>query len=176
MTQYQDIKEGCCFSNLENYDLILRAPFLYQHCVSFALNPTSVLVGSTPPLPIEGKWVHVLESCIADFYEDRTEAACQLLQNYAAPICKDASDSPLPPLWAVNHTIPLIGPDKVYPWCPSKCPDAHCASRAEKQDAYLKSGPWKMSMACNTLSTLLLTKPGTGKKGVPPKLQVVANL
>ena len=144
--------------------------------MSLGLNPTSVLVGSTPPLPIEGKRVRILESLAAEIYGNRLEEARKELHKYAAPICKEASDSPLPPLRKVNHVIPLIDEEKVYPWRPSKCPDAHRGSWAEKRDAYLKSGRWKMTTARNTSPMLLLTKPGTGKNSVPPRLRVVADL
>ena len=176
--EYQEIKEDRHFDvcNLSNYDVVLGTPFLFQHQMSLGLNPTSVLVGSTPPLPIEGKRVRVLESLAAEIYGSRLEEARKELREYAAPICKEASDSPLPPLRKVNHVIPLIDEDKVYPWRPSKCPDAHRGSWAEKRDAYLKSGRWKMTTARNTSPMLLLTKPGTGKDGTPPRLRVVADL
>ncbi|KAJ3482856.1 hypothetical protein NLI96_g6704 [Meripilus lineatus] len=178
MIEYQDIKEDRYFDvcNLGNYDIVLGTPFLYQHKASIGLNPTSVLIGSIDPLPIEGKRVRVLESRAADVLDEKLDHARRELREYAEPICKEASDSPLPPLRAVNHTIPLIDSTKIYPWRPSKCPDAHRASWAEKRDAYLKSGRWRISAARNTAPMLLLTKPGTGKKGVPPRLRVVADL
>ncbi|TFY61096.1 hypothetical protein EVJ58_g4727, partial [Rhodofomes roseus] len=46
----------------------------------------------------------------------------------------------------------------------------------EKRDAYLKSGRWQMSSARNTCPMLLLKKPGTGTKGVPPKLRCVVDV
>ncbi|KAI0370089.1 hypothetical protein BV20DRAFT_944780, partial [Pilatotrama ljubarskyi] len=160
--KYQNIMEQRYFDviNLLNYDLILGTPFLFQHRVTLGLNPTSVVVGSAAALPIEGKRVRVLESRAADIYADNLDAARQHLQDYAQDICVDASDSPLPPLRAINHTIPLKDPSKVYTWRPSKCPDAHRASWIEKRDAYLKSGRWRMSNARNTSPMLLLTKPG----------------
>ncbi|KAI0362834.1 hypothetical protein BV20DRAFT_902769, partial [Pilatotrama ljubarskyi] len=162
--EYQRIKSERYFDiiNLLNYDLILGTPFLFQHRVSLALNPTSVVVGSASAQPIEGKQVRVLQSHAADILEDRLEGARAELREYAAPICKEASDSPLPPLRAINHRIPLIDESKIYSWRPSKCPDAHRASWIEKRDAYLKSGRWRMTSARNTSPMLLLTKPGTG--------------
>ncbi|KAJ3475739.1 hypothetical protein NLI96_g11638 [Meripilus lineatus] len=176
--KYQDINEGRYLdvSNLENYDIILGTPFLFQHRVSIGFNPTSVLVDSVEPLPIEGKRVRVLESRVADMFDDRVAIARQELRQYADPICKEASDSPLPPLRAINHTIPLIDPTKIYSWRPSRCPDAHLASWAEKKAAYQKSKRWQFTTARNTSPMLLLTKPGTGKNGIPPKLRVVVDL
>ncbi len=40
----------------------------------------------------------------------------------------------------------------------------------------MRSGWWKMSNARNTSPMLLLTKPGTGVKGVPHRLWVVCDL
>ncbi|OJT08771.1 Retrovirus-related Pol polyprotein from transposon 17.6, partial [Trametes pubescens] len=176
--EYQRIKSERYFDiiNLLSYDLILGTPFLFQHQVSLGFNPTAVVIGSPDARPIEGKQVRVLQSQAAELLDDRLEEARRELSEYAAPICKEASDSPLPPLRAINHRIPLIDPEKIYSWRPSKCPDAHRASWMEKRDAYLKSGRWKMSSARNTSPMLLLTKPGTGVKGIPPRLRVVCDL
>ncbi|OJT15961.1 Transposon Tf2-12 polyprotein [Trametes pubescens] len=175
--EYQRVKAERYFDiiNLLNYDLILGTPFLFQHCVTVGLNPTTVVVGSTSARPIEGKQVRVLQSH-ADILEDRLEGARTELREYAASICKEASDSPLTPLRTINHCIPLVDTSKIYLWRPSKCPDTHRASWVEKRDAYLKSGRWHMTTARNTSLMLLLTKPGTGVKGVPPKLRVVCDL
>ncbi|KAI0077771.1 hypothetical protein K474DRAFT_1620737, partial [Panus rudis PR-1116 ss-1] len=107
--RYQGISEDRYFDivNLLNYDLILGTPFLFQHQITVGMNPTTVLVGSEKALPLEGKSIRVLASRAAELYEDKIEAARKLLREYAEPICRDASDAPLPPLRAVNHTIPL---------------------------------------------------------------------
>ncbi|KAI0070206.1 hypothetical protein K474DRAFT_1609108, partial [Panus rudis PR-1116 ss-1] len=162
--KYQHISEERYFDivNLLSYDLILGTPFLFQHQVAVGLNPTTVVVGSDQALPIEGKSVRILASRAADLYEDKLEMARKLLREYAEPICRDASDAPLPPLRAINHTIPLKDPQKVYHWRPSRCPDALCSAWTEKRDAYLKSGRWATTLARNTSPMLLLTKPGTG--------------
>ncbi|KAI0077429.1 hypothetical protein K474DRAFT_1595981, partial [Panus rudis PR-1116 ss-1] len=139
--KYQNVSETRYFDivNLLNYDLILGTPFLFQHKVALGLNPTTVVVGSDCALPIEGKSVRAIASRAAEIYEDKLEMARKLLREYAEPICRDASDAPLPPLRAVNHTIPLKDPNRVYSWRPSKCPDALRALWTEKRDAYLKS-------------------------------------
>ncbi|KAJ2980416.1 hypothetical protein NUW54_g11009 [Trametes sanguinea] len=154
--EYQRIRTDRYFDivNLLNYDLILGTPILYQHRISLTFNPMAIVIGSDRALPVEGKQVRVLESRSAD----------------------DASDSPLPPLRAVNHRIPLKDETRIYSWRLSKCPDAHRASWVEKRDTYLKSGRWKMTSARNTSPMLLLTKPGTGVKGIPPRLRVVCDL
>ena len=100
----------------------------------------------------------------------------QQLLEYARPICLEAGDSLLPPLQSINHTIPLKDEAKVYHWHPSKCPDALRSCWAEKRESYLKSGRWKMTHARNTSPMLLLTKPGTGTKGIPPRLRTVTDL
>ncbi|PIL26323.1 hypothetical protein GSI_12079 [Ganoderma sinense ZZ0214-1] len=176
--EYQSICAKRYFDiiNLLNYDVILGTPFFYQHRVLTGFNPTKVVIGSTMPLAIEGKQARVLESRAAEMFEDRLEAARAKLREYAAPICKEASDSPLPPLRAINHAIPLKDESKIYSWRPSRCPDALRHLWSEKREAYLKSGRWKMTNARNTSPMLLLTKPGTGVKGIPPCLRVVCDL
>ncbi|PIL27303.1 transcription factor [Ganoderma sinense ZZ0214-1] len=176
--KYQRISDTRYFDimNLLNYDLILGTPFLFQHKVTVGLNPVTIVVGSDKALPIEGKSVRALESRATDVLEEELEKARQHLREYAADICAEASNTPLPPLREINHTIPLKDPSKVYTWRGSRCPDAHLASWIEKRDAYLKSGRWRMTNARNTAPMLLLTKPGTGVNGVPPRLRVVCDL
>ncbi|KAI0794515.1 hypothetical protein C8Q74DRAFT_1194175, partial [Fomes fomentarius] len=139
--EYQNIcaKRYFDVANLLNYDVILGTPFFFQHRVLAGLNPTRVIVGSNSPLPVEGKQVRVLESRAASVFADHLDAARQELRQYAQPICMDASDSPLPPLRAINHTIPLKDESKIYSWRPSRCPDALRALWIEKRDAYVKS-------------------------------------
>lgn len=175
---YQSIREDRYFDvvNLLNYDLILGTPFFFQHKVSVGFNPITVDIGSSVALPIEGKQLRVLESRAAELLESHLEVARCELREYAAPICKEASDSPLPPLRAINHTIPLKDEGKVYSWRPSRCPDALRALWCEKRDAYLLSGRWRMVNARNASPMLLLKKPGTGVADIPARLRVVCDL
>ena len=70
-------------------------------------------------------------------------------------------ETDLPPFRAINHTIPLIDKSKIYPWRPSKCPEIFRTQWAEKRDAYLRSGQWKVTSAGNTVPMLLIPKPKT---------------
>ncbi|KAI0360062.1 hypothetical protein OH77DRAFT_1446932, partial [Trametes cingulata] len=164
MLEYQTIIAERYFDimNLLNYDIILGTPFLNQHRVMLGFNPSKVVIGCREVAVVESSRRRVVESRAADIQEERLERARTLLREYAAPICREASDAPFPPLRAINHTIPLKDPTKVYGWRPSKCPDALRPAWIEKRDAYLKSGRWRMSSARNTSPMLLLTKPGTG--------------
>ncbi|KAI0327498.1 hypothetical protein GY45DRAFT_1256896, partial [Cubamyces sp. BRFM 1775] len=161
---YQSISEDRYFDvmNLLNYDLILGTPFLCQHRVSLGFNPTRVIIGSVALASVDSTRTRVVESRAAEVFEDRLTVARAKLQAYAAPICQEASNAPFPPLRAINHTIPLKDPSKVYSWRPSRCPDALRPLWIEKRDAYLASGRWRMSTARSTSPMLLLTKPGTG--------------
>ncbi|KAI0354525.1 hypothetical protein OH77DRAFT_1405030, partial [Trametes cingulata] len=162
--EYQNINEERYFDimNLLSYDLILGTPFLSQHQMLLGFNPSKVVVGRALSGTVDRSQKRVVESRAADIFEARLDKARAALQDYAAPICRDASDAPFPPLRAINHTIPLKDPSRVYSWRPSKCPDALRHLWIEKRDAYLKSGRWKMTSARNTSPMLLLTKPGTG--------------
>ncbi|KZT00549.1 uncharacterized protein LAESUDRAFT_665924, partial [Laetiporus sulphureus 93-53] len=138
---YQSIKEVRRFdvANLSTYDVVLGTPFFFQHQVALGFNPTTVEIGSTKSLPIEGKRLKVLESRATEIYEDRLESVREYLREYAKPICKSTQDSPLPPLRAINHVIPLKDPAKVYTWRPARCPEPMCAAWTEKRAAYLRS-------------------------------------
>ena len=52
-------------------------------------------------------------------YQDNIEKVQEELCAYAAPLCQIAGETPLPPLRAINHEIPLIDTKKIYPWRPS---------------------------------------------------------
>jgi Reverse transcriptase (RNA-dependent DNA polymerase) len=81
-------------------------------------------------------------------------------------------DLPLPPLRAINHTVPLIDENKIYPWRPSRCPEALRSQWAAKRDAYLRMGHWAMTTSASTAPMLMITKPGTK----PPLLRSVGDL
>jgi hypothetical protein len=72
------------------------------------------------------------------------------LMAYTMPLCRKVEETELPPLRDINHTIPLIDENKVYPWRPSRCPEVFRSQWNKKRDAYLRSGRWKITMARNT--------------------------
>jgi len=162
---YQHIKEDRFFDiiNLQDYDLILGMLFLFQHQVSVGLNPPHVVVGSDKALPVRGEQVLVLESRTAGTVEEDLEQARRQLLEWAKPLCAKASQTGLPPLRAINHTIPLIDPEWVYKWRPSRCPEPLRPQWGEKRQAYLSSGCWKMTSTGNTVPMLFIQKPGTDK-------------
>ncbi|KAI0637586.1 hypothetical protein C8Q77DRAFT_1214653 [Trametes polyzona] len=123
---YQTVQERRYFDimNILNYDIIFSTPFLTQHCLVQGFNPSKVVVGSANIVPVHASQACIVESRAADVLEGELEHICLVLCDYAAPICRNASDAPFPPLHAVNHTIPLKDPAKVYHWRPSKCLDA----------------------------------------------------
>src|SRR5882762_5170248 len=126
--------------NLDGYDLILGTPFMFQHQVLLGFNPTQVAVKSAISLPLKGNQVTMLSSLATDL----TEVRLSQLREYASDICKTAVETPLPPLRAINHTIPLIDETKTFPWRPSKCPAPLRPLWQAKCDAYLASGRWRV--------------------------------
>ena len=122
--QYQTIAESHRFDimNLDGYDIILGTPFMFQHQMLLGFNPTQVIVKSPVSQPLCGDQVTVLASLAMDLEDAQLDTICTELRDYAWDICRDAINTPLPPLCAINHTIPLIEEGKVYPWRPSKCP------------------------------------------------------
>jgi transposase InsO family protein len=174
--QYQGINSSRYFDiiNLDGYDLILGTPFMYQHKVSIGLNDPRVMIGSSEPLPMEGENVAVLTSRAIDVLEEQLEAARQELRDYSADICKKAMETALPPLRKINHRIPLIDPDKAYPWRPSRVPEALRGQWATKRDAYLATSRWQMATGSSACPMLLIKKPAL--PGDPPKLRTVVDL
>ncbi|OAX32231.1 hypothetical protein K503DRAFT_794800 [Rhizopogon vinicolor AM-OR11-026] len=141
---YQDIrcKRRLDVANLDNYDMILGTPFIYQHKVMIGMNPSRVAVGSPEPVPIEGDVVVVVSAAATDLLQDQLEQLRDELKAEAADLCTDTAKTDLPPLRAVNHTIPLIDEDETYSWRPSKCPEAMKPLWTAKKQSYLKTGRW----------------------------------
>ncbi|KAJ8507317.1 hypothetical protein ONZ45_g10305 [Pleurotus djamor] len=161
--EYQSIREERYFdvTNIANYDIILGTPFLYQHEVTLGVNPARVVIGSNESKPLKGPEVSKIASRSAQIVEDNLEKAREHLRVYADDICKKAEDTPLPPLRAINHEIPLIDVDKKYPWRPARCPDALREQWDARWRAYTKSGRWVVSSAKNTVPVMCIYKPGT---------------
>ena len=172
--QYQSINERRTFDiiNLNGYDLILGTPWMHQHQVCVGFNPARVIIGSDESQPLKvGTDTKLMAHSITP-EEQTIENARDELRRYTEPLCKEMSETDLPPLRAINHTIPLIDEKKTYPWRPSRCPEAFRAQWAEKRVAYIKSGRWSVTSAGNTVPMMFVHKPGTN----PPLLRVVVDL
>ncbi|KAF8172626.1 hypothetical protein K438DRAFT_1611694, partial [Mycena galopus ATCC 62051] len=158
---YQDIAEERSFlvANLSGYDMILGTAWLFQHKVSIGLNPARVCVGSADAVPLEGvATARVFTGAVGLGEHDALQAARDELLEYAKPICKTADERGLPPLRAINHTIPLIDENKILPWSPSRCPEALRPQWDKKRSTYLKAGRWQVTNAGNTAPMLLIPK------------------
>ena len=175
--RYQGISGKRYFdvANLSNYDLILGTPWLFQHRVTVGLNPACVVVGSDEPLPIRGDDVARIASRAVELLEENLEKARAELVEYARDLCKELDETDLPPFRAINHEIPLIDENKIYPWRPSRCPEVFRQQWAEKKNAYLRSGRWRVSSARNTVPMMFIAKPGK-KVGSVPELRTVVDL
>ena len=146
-------------ANLNDYDVILGTPWIYQHQVCIGLNPSRIVIGSDVALPItsENDTKPLLNFIMPS--DDEIVAAREELMAYAKPLCRKVDETELPPLRAINHTIPLIDENKTYQWRASRCPEIFREQWAIKKDAYLNSGRWKMTLARNTVPMLLIPKP-----------------
>lgn len=174
--EYQSISEAKYFDviNLSGYDLILGTPWLFQHQVTFGINPARVVVGSPMALPLAGGGVTQLASQLMELYQESLDQVRKGLIKYALPICKSASETPLPPLHVINHEIDLINPHRVYPWHPLRCLEAMRSQWIEKHDAYIWSGQWQVTSNGNTVPMMLISKPS--KSGEPLWLRTVFDL
>ena len=140
--QYQEADYERYFDviNLQNYDLILGTPFLYQHRVMVGLNSPRLVLRSKVPLEMKEPQVSVLESRATEIYEDNLERVREKLMQLVRPLCSQSGVTSLPPLRAINHTIPSINESKIYPWRPSRCPEPLRQMWVDKKNDYLKSG------------------------------------
>lgn len=150
--------------NVNSYDVILGTPFLWQHQVMVGFNPARVIVGSKTSLPIEQHAETRPAVNALDFEDAEMAHARGELLAYAEPLCKSVEETELPPLRAINHTIPLINENAVYHWRRSTCPEKFRGQWKEKYNTYLASGRWEATTATNAIPMLLIPKP---KKDVP---------
>jgi len=162
--QYQsiDCERRFDIANLDNYDVILGTPFLYQHKVAVGLNPPCVVVGSNVPVEMNGPDVITINSAAADLFDNGLDELRKQLRKEADDLCPDTSKTALPPLRAVNHTIPLIEPNKVYRFRPSKCPEAFRDQWRAKKNAYLETGRWRTATGHNAIPLLMIPKISSG--------------
>ena len=165
---YQDINEQRRFDviNLENHDVILGTPFLWQHKMILGFNPAKIIVGNNGALPLEGEEIAKISSMTADFANTNLESLRELLRREASDLCKRAEDTPLPPLQMINHRMPTIDSEKRYTFRPSRCPEILRPLWIEKCNKYLKSGRWERRVGGNAIPMLLLHKK-PGPDGVP---------
>jgi hypothetical protein len=65
---YQTVDECHKFdvANIDNYDMILGTPFLFQHSVRLGFNPNSIFIGSPKAKPLESDNIIVMNSMSAD--------------------------------------------------------------------------------------------------------------
>ena len=140
--QYQGINCERRFdiTNLDNYDTILGTPFLFQHKVAVGINPACVVVGSEAPIKIKGPDVVTINSAAPDLLNNKLDGLRTELRKEAEDLCTDTSKTALPPLRAINHTIPLVDEHKIYCFRPSKCPEAFREQWWEKKEVYLTTG------------------------------------
>jgi len=161
---YQSLSEDRYFdvANLSNYDLILGMPFLFQHKVSLTANPASVVVNSIESVPIKGQNVASIHARAVDVVEEGLEDIRQSLKSYAREkgLFQDPGETPLPPLRAINHDIPLIDLELLMPWRPSRCPEKYRSLWALKREQYIRTGRWRVSTARNSVPMMFIPKPG----------------
>ncbi|KAF8761936.1 hypothetical protein RHS01_00156 [Rhizoctonia solani] len=163
--EYQGIDEYRDFNvgNLDNYDLILGTPFLFQHSVRLSFNPYGVYIGSTKSLPLNGEQVIQINSLSADIVGLRMAELRDMLRSEAMSVCKPQDgNTPLPPFQAINHRIPLVDEQRTYRFRPSRCPEALKGQFESKAREYLGSGRWKHSTGSNAIPMLFIPKKKDG--------------
>ncbi|EUC57545.1 retroviral aspartyl protease, partial [Rhizoctonia solani AG-3 Rhs1AP] len=163
--EYQSVDEEREFDvgNLDNHDLILGTPFLFQHSVRLSFNPYGVYIGSAKSLPLEGENIIRINSLSTDIVNMRMVELREMLKEEAKEICKPANgDIPLPPFRAINHRIPLIDDKKIYKFRPSRCPEALKSQFETKAREYLGTGRWKHSTGSNAIPMLFIPKKKDG--------------
>ncbi|QRV96035.1 Pol polyprotein/retrotransposon [Ceratobasidium sp. AG-Ba] len=157
---YQEIDEQRRFDviNIDNYDLILGTPFLIQYEVIMSFKPPSISIGCSKAQPIPRETALVIESLATQLYEEKIEERREALRAHGADLCKTMAETPLPPLRAINHTIPIIDETKQYRTRRVQCPKPLEGQFNEKFDAYLNTGRWEYRPGTNATPMLILMK------------------
>lgn len=159
--EYQEVSEQRAFyvANLDSYDVILRLPFMASHGVTLGFSPSEVSIRSVEALPLQRDQAYVLTANSMGLASSGIETLRDELKRYAKDICKEAIETPLPPLRAINHVIVLIDDSKVYAWRPSKCPEALKPLWRAKREDYLRTGRWEFRSGTNSVPMIMLQKP-----------------
>ncbi|KAJ3554430.1 hypothetical protein NP233_g12425 [Leucocoprinus birnbaumii] len=159
--EYQGIQEKRTFfvANLDSHDIILGLPFMVQHSVVIGFNPSLVTVRNDEAGPIRCDQAYQLTANVMGLSEIEVTTLREELSEYAKSICKEAIETPLPPLRAINHVIPLIDESKVYSWRPSKCPEALKPLWRAKREDYVRTGRWEFRSGTNSVPMIMLRKP-----------------
>lgn len=158
---YQSVKEKRTFdvANLDSHDLILGLPFLVQHKLLLGFNPAQVTIQSIESVPFDAEQSVNIASCSAELKQISIDELREELTQYAQDICKEAVETPLPPLHTINHVIPLIDEHKVYSWRLSKCPELFKALWCSKCDDYICTRRWEFRSGTNAVPMIMLKKP-----------------
>ena len=117
--QYQTINCDWRFdvTNPDNYDAILETLFLYQHQVVIAFNPSRVVVGSSEPMEMKGPEITTTPFAVAEVLNKGLDEIRRELRKEAEDLCPNTIKMDLPPMRAINHSIPLINEQKKYHYC-----------------------------------------------------------
>lgn len=159
---YQSVKEKRTFdvANLDSHDLILGLPFLVQHKLLLGFNPAQVTIRSIESVLFDAEQSVYIASRAAELKQINIDEFREELTQYASDICKEAIETPLPPLRTINHVIPLIDEHKVYSWCPSKCPELFKALWRSKRDDYIRTGRWEFRSGTNAVPMIMPPRMG----------------
>ena len=82
------------------------------------------MIGSLKSLVLYGCDIAKINSMVMDLAENGLEKLRLELIKEAADLCIPAEDTPLPPLYIINHKIPITDESKVYSFRPLRCPKA----------------------------------------------------
>ncbi|QRW08785.1 Pol polyprotein/retrotransposon [Ceratobasidium sp. AG-Ba] len=130
---------------------------MHRHSIVLAFNPHGIIVRSPQPLPLTGPLVKSISSCAADVYEEQLELIRTNLRKDAEKVCKKASETPLPPLRAINHRIPIIDETKTYSWRSSRCPE-HSGRNGLRRRRHMSLRGWEYATGRNAVPMLLIPK------------------
>jgi hypothetical protein len=158
--QYQNEDEQHDFdvANINNYDIILGMPFLFQHSMQLSFNTDSVVIGSARALPMEGSNIIMVGSVAADLVNTCMDELKAMLKEEAMDLCKTIKETPLPPFCVINHIIPIVDEKLSYKFRPSRCPEALRPQFESKACKYIQSRRWKLAMGANAIPMLFLTR------------------
>ena len=89
--KYQGINETRTLDiiNINNYDMILGTPWMWQHKVCIGFNPARVVVGSDIALPLKAGFDTKLMVSMLSPDERRIASVREELRQYADPLCKE---------------------------------------------------------------------------------------
>ncbi|THU81536.1 hypothetical protein K435DRAFT_693361, partial [Dendrothele bispora CBS 962.96] len=148
-------------ANIDRYDLVIGCHFMRKHGIAVDLNTDSIRIKGKriPTIPVEEEQQELIRRSSkrkAPTEEDIPALKERWLAEYSDIM--DGVPEQIPPWRVINHTIPLVDPDKQYNYYLPRCPDSLRGHLKDKIDLYCRAGWWEPTAVAQGIPMLCVPK------------------